>query len=518
MYANTGVVGDIADWWSDRRFAQQQFTGTNPTTIEQVSDFWIHHFIDAASGDETDQKMKAKIQSLSSTDRQSLYMQDYSYFRKAAGMPESDEITCEFEESDPSGGSNKSRTSYRWGVASVCLFHLPQNGMLQPLAIVLDWRGTAANSVTIYNKELSLSAQKEDWPWRYAKTCVQVSDWLRHEVTVHLTNTHFIEEATIVAAQRAFEDTHPVFQLLYPHWQKTLSLNAAARGTLVPSVIIEIVGLTSDQGKTFIQSEYKNFDFKGRYVPEDLKRRGFPPEKRDDPKYINYAYARCIYSMWFKIRSYVEEMLCIYYKKEGQDPDQAVKDDQGIKDWYSILQADAGPVDGGADIKSFPTITNFTELVDAVTMCIHIASPQHTAVNYLQNYYQAFVVNKPSCLYRAPPTSRQELDQYTEQSLVDALPMNHPREWLLASHIPYLLSFKPGDKESLILYAASKYHLYKAKRTADEIKIKEAAAKFYKSLADSEAEFKRYGQDVWDSNEIKYDVLSPSWNAVSILI
>ncbi|EME85264.1 uncharacterized protein MYCFIDRAFT_206455 [Pseudocercospora fijiensis CIRAD86] len=64
--------------------------------------------------------------------------------------------------------------------------------------------------------------------------------------------------------------------------------------------------------------------------------------------------------------------------------------------------------------------------------------------------------------------------------------MNHPREWLLTSHIPYLLSSKPGDKESLIMYAASKYHLYKDKPDAASKGIAQAAAKFYKALADSE--------------------------------
>lgn len=139
-------------------------------------------------------------------------------------------------------------------------------------------------------------------------------------------------------------------------------------------------------------------------------------------------------------------------------------------------------------------------------------------MNYLQNFYQAFVVSKPSCLYRAPPTTRAQLDSYKEKDLVDALPMNHPREWLLASHIPYLLSFKPGDKESLIIYAASKWNVYKAKTGEDDKKIKKAAALFYKALQESDKEFKQYGRDVWDSDTIKYDVLSPSWNAVSILI
>lgn len=141
--------------------------------------------------------MKHKISTLSQTDKESLYMQDYSYFREAAGIKIVDNtklpsITCPFKETDPATG--KEKRSYRWGVASVCLFYLQEDGMLQPLAIVIDCATKTVDGepkvvgkpVTIYNKELNLSEQKHDWPWRYAKTCVQASDWLRHEVTVHL--------------------------------------------------------------------------------------------------------------------------------------------------------------------------------------------------------------------------------------------------------------------------------------------------------------------------------------------
>lgn len=381
---NLPNIGDIEDWYTDRRFAQQFFTGPNPTTIEPASDIWIQHFIENATNSDADQRMKKKIQDLSANDRDALYMQDYSYFRKAAGMGPSDVFTCEFEEQYKSGLGNKTKTSHRYGVASVCLFHLPEDGMLTPLAIVLDWRGSADKSITIYNKELSLSQQREDWPWRYAKTCVQSADWIRHEVTVHLTNTHFMEEATIVGAQRAFEDTHPVLRLLYPHWQKTLSINAGARASLVPNIIVDLIGFTPEQAKTFIMSEYSNFDFRGRYVPDDLKRRGFDPEHRNEKKYLNYAYARCIYSMWFKIRTFVEEMLALHYGT-GAAADEAVKQDQSIAYWCKEMQASGGPGDsGGAGIATFPTITTFEGLVDACTMCIHLASPQHTAVNYLQ--------------------------------------------------------------------------------------------------------------------------------------
>lgn len=516
---NLPNFGDIDDWYSDRRFAQQHFTGPNPTTLEFASDRWLRHFIDNATEDASDQKMKKKIQDLVANDRDSLYMQDYSYFRRAAGLSESEQISCDFEESYHSGNGVRRKISQRYGVASVCLFHLPEDGQLQPLAIVLDWRGSAAASVTIYNKELPLAKQREDWPWRYAKTCVQTSDWIRHEVTVHLINTHFIEESTIVAAQRCFEDSHPILQLLYPHWQKTLSINAGARMTLVPHVIIEIIGFTTEQAKKFIMSEYESFDFKGRYVPTDLARRGFPPEKRHETKYKNYAYARCIHSMWFKIRAFVEDMLSIHYKRDGGDADEAVQADTSVAAWSATMQRPGGPGDdSGAGITSFPTISTFDELVDCVTMCIHLASPQHTAVNYLQNYYQSFVPNKPSCLYRQPPVSIQKLRTFTEQNLVEALPMNHPREWLLASHIPYLLSAKPGDKESLIVYAASKYHWYLHRNGPDDAKVRDAAAKFYSALAESEEEFARYGEETWDSKDVHYNVLSPSWNAVSIVI
>ena len=126
-------------------------------------------------------------------------------------------------------------------------------------------------------------------------------------------------------------------------------------------------------------------------------------------------------------------------------------------------------------------------------------------------------MTEPPCLYTLPPAICEELFGYTEAKLVKALPMSHPHEWLLASHIPYLLTFKPGDKESLI-YAASNYQVYEGKHSDREQAIINAAAKFYGALVASELEFRRYGKDTDDSSVITYEVLSPSWNAVLILI
>jgi hypothetical protein len=530
---NRPNVGELKDWYSDARFAQQQFTGTNPTTIERASKFWLSHFTRAANKPE-DTTAKDTITKLIAKYPGSLFVQDYSYFREAAGF---EDLEAEIKSADKD-------KSTRYGCAAVCLFFLDDEGQLYPLAIVTDWRGSLEVSVTIYNRELfkrldlltgvrkppnpneTRIDEAHDWPWRYgifsqisssmpyanplvlllAKTCVQSSDWFRHEVTVHLTRTHLVEEAVIVAANRQFEPNHPVFQILRPHWQKTLALNGAARGVLVPSVILNIVGFQKDEALKFIQNEYKAFDFEQSYVPTDLRNRGFPPKELDSPKLRNYAYARCINSMWKKIRKYVKEMLSLTYS--GPDADDKVRKDKSIEKWWKEMQSPSG-----ADLRSFPEINTFDGLVDCVTMCIHIASPQHTAVNYLQDYYQDFVINKPSCLFAEPPTSLECLLTYTEQDLVKALPINHTYEWLLSSHVPYLLSFKPNeDKETLIKCIET------ARSFAKDPKVYAVLNKFYEALKASAEEFQRYAEAKWDSKDIPYSVLKPKYNAVSILI
>ncbi|KAJ5827690.1 hypothetical protein N7447_004453 [Penicillium robsamsonii] len=518
-------VGDLQDWYSDARFAQQHFTGTNPTTITRASNDWIYHFIQAAKTSD-DADAKGIITKLSTSSPESFYVQDYSYFRTITDIDSADEI--KYETRDKNGAET---SPPRYGCASVCLFYLNGKGKLYPLAIVPDWRGTL-RSVTIYNRELFKRTdiqtgdektrgknearvdEANDWPWRYAKTCVQCSDWFRHEVTVHLARTHLVEESIIVSANRQFDPDHPVFRILRPHWQKTLALNASARDTLVPSVIIKIIGFSPPQALKFIQEEYRTFDFEGSYVPNDLRKRGFPPEELNEPKFHNYAYARCINSMWTKLRSYVEEMLSLHYK--GANADQEVENDISIQKWFKEMRSP-----DGADLRFFPAITTFEELVDCVTMCIHIASPQHTAVNYLQDYYQGFVINKPSCLFTAPPTSLESLLSYTEQDLVKALPMNHPHEWLLSSHVPYLLSFKPNEKtETLMGCIHTAWSIYSNKCRPSDVdkKTKDALHRFYQALQASDDEFERYAKEKDDIEDIPYNVLETRYNAVSILI
>lgn len=177
------IASDYEDWYSDARFAQQQFTGTNPTTLKTVPVNLLDEFKAAANA----QGLKDVVSLLESADKD-LYVQDCSYFREAAGMKPDDVMIAE----DPYGN--------RFGCAAVSLFLLHPHGKLHPLAVCIDYKVKMSNSIVIFNKRLLASdvnpPEKEDWPWRYAKTCAQVSDWARHNIVIHLVETHLVRTSS----------------------------------------------------------------------------------------------------------------------------------------------------------------------------------------------------------------------------------------------------------------------------------------------------------------------------------
>lgn len=375
-------IGSRADWWTDAVFAQQQLVGVNPTTLQQAPPELVQQFTELA---QPNSEMHLLLSSLKGS---SFYIQDCSYFRSAVGAdPNADMLSADGMRRLP---------------AAVTLFQLTDAGVLHPLAIAIDFKGSLQSSIVLFNKRVSAAAPepKDDWAWRYAKTCAQVSDWLRHEVAIHLVDTHLVEEASIVAAHRSFSVTHPVYRLLQPHWNKTLSINAAARSTLVPSIITKLVGVTDPQLYSFARDAYNRFDWSGQYVPNDLQARGFPPDQLStNPKYHNYAYGRNMILMWQVLRKFVAAVIAI-----DVHSDEEVMNDEEVQTWSEEMRGDEG-----GQVKSFPEIKTVAGLVDAITMCIHIASPQHTAINYLQSYYMAFVPNKPSAMYAPLPKSLEEL-------------------------------------------------------------------------------------------------------------
>ncbi|GKU07826.1 lipoxygenase [Fusarium langsethiae] len=150
-------------------------------------------------------------------------------------------------------------------------------------------------------------------------------------------------------------------------------------------------------------------------------------------------------------------------------------------------------------------------------MSIHIAAPFHSAVNYLQNFYQAFVMAKPPSLSSPLPESLAVLSKYTEKSLLGVLPVGRQRLWLLSVQLPWLLSFKvPGDR-SLITFAQSQWRTHIDGTSDEDEEIRNISELFYLDLKRLEVEFLVTSKGM-DEGSIPYMVMDPSNTAVSILI
>lgn len=108
--SNGGNIGLLDDWYSDRRFANQQFTGTNPATITKASLAWIAEFSKAAKIG----GYSKWVSTLSKADPTSLYVQDGSYFRKAIGVSDPEAVL----RYKPPGADDN------WAVGAVSLFQL----------------------------------------------------------------------------------------------------------------------------------------------------------------------------------------------------------------------------------------------------------------------------------------------------------------------------------------------------------------------------------------------------------
>ncbi|KJA20528.1 hypothetical protein HYPSUDRAFT_142073, partial [Hypholoma sublateritium FD-334 SS-4] len=172
---------------------------------------------------------------------------------------------------------------------------------------------------------------------------------------------------------------HPIYQLLKKHWTTTLSINALGRALLVPFVFAPLSPFTEAQITQFVQYEYSNFDWTKMYVPTDLHNCRFPvAELETNPKCHNYGYGRCINLTWNTLRKFVETVLTQHYT----GGDAQVCGDPWLAAFCTEMQSPLG-----GNIAKVPTVTTLAGAIDAMTMCIHIAAPQHTAVNYLQQYY-----------------------------------------------------------------------------------------------------------------------------------
>lgn len=224
--------------------------------------------------------------------------------------------------------------------------------------------------------------------WHDAKFQVQVADIIHHEMIAHLGRTHLAIEPFLIAAFRNLAPSHPLFELLAPHFRFTAAINDLATYTLVnkDGIVDHLLSplLTEDLKLAGAAAQES---FATRSLAADLAARGVANEA-DLPDYPYRDDARLLAAA---ITDFVTEYVAIYYKT-----DDDVKNDTELHGFLAEA-ATAGRIPG------IPVVADVHALVAFLAQLIFTAGPHHAAVNYPQYTFLSSPLIGPWASFAAAP-------------------------------------------------------------------------------------------------------------------
>jgi len=287
--------------------------------------------------------------------------------------------------------------------APFALFHAKKNGDLLPIAIQLFQEPTPDNPVFL--------PSDPPFTWMMVKMYFNNADCSIHQACTHLGFTHLIVETICVASHRELSPSHPVFQLMAPHFLYLIAINSLAVAKLLaPGGWIDITMTTGAGGLMEIvrrKWEHYRLDQEG-WLPADLKARGVDDKEslpfypyRDDGLLLHEA-----------IYQYVKEVLQDIY-----DTPEKLKEDFEIQAWSECLSSPEGA--GFKGVFGNGSFDELEDLVKTVTAIIFLSSVGHASANFAQYDEYAFPPNYPAILRGKIPRNKDALE---ESDIVKQLP------------------------------------------------------------------------------------------------
>ncbi|MBE9038958.1 lipoxygenase family protein [aff. Roholtiella sp. LEGE 12411] len=390
---------------SDREFARQRLAGQNPNVIRRVQSAeqpilqaWATQPYQLADG--------RTIDLTHSVVENRLFVADYPLLQ-------------DLKVTDLQPG--------RYVGSPVALFYRSEQG-LEPVLIQVEKGKIVTPAISGGNAD----------DWMRAKLYVQTADVTHHELITHLCYTHLAMEAFAIATPRQLPSNHPLYRLLYPHFQFLLAINTRGNTVLLgeEGAIGKLMAPTREASLGLINRAYRQRSFAEYSLLNDIKRRGIESELISEFPYRDDALL-----LWEAIANYTTRYLQRYYPS-----DQAVQQDPYLRAWATELGA---PLDSRLksefpqapdwlpkewviaaglepqELPSYPRMPGFGEiaslqqLIDIATVIIFTCGPQHAAVNFSQFDYVTYVPNAPLALYTRPdtPTTLEELLPPTKQDL-----------------------------------------------------------------------------------------------------
>ncbi|CAC5359681.1 ALOX5 [Mytilus coruscus] len=151
------------------------------------------------------------------------------------------------------------------------LFYFNDCKRLMPIAIQLFQKENQSFPVFL--------PSDPEYTWMLAKMWYSLADSTYHQALTHLNFTHLMMEGISVAAKRNLAHSHPIMNLLNPHFLYLMAIDSLALSTLIEfGGIIDKTSNAGINGHFYLMRksmDWWSLDLHGT-LPEELKSRGSP--------------------------------------------------------------------------------------------------------------------------------------------------------------------------------------------------------------------------------------------------
>ncbi|CAJ1067411.1 polyunsaturated fatty acid 5-lipoxygenase-like [Xyrichtys novacula] len=366
----------------------------------------------------------------------------------------------DFEVLDGISANNTDPNTPQYLAAPICLLYKNTQNKILPIAIQLGQ--TPCKDTPIF-----LPTDSE-YDWLLAKIWVRSADFQQHQTITHLLKTHLMSEMLAIAMLRQLPAVHPVYKLLLPHVRFTIAINTKAREQLIcEGGLFDKANATGGGGHVqLVQKAMKSLTFRSLCFPDMIKSRGI--DKKDELP--TYFYRDDGYRVWEAIKSYVSDVVHIYYNS-----DETVQEDEEIQAFVNDVRSS-----GMQDFEhcGFPkSLKTREELTEYLTVVVFTASAQHAAVNFGQFDWCSWIPNAAPTMRRPPLNQKGVTDM---NFIMESLPDRGRCSW----HLGAIWALSKYQENELYLGMYPDEHF-------TEKPVKEAMENFRKQLAEITSSIKK---------------------------